>query len=267
MAKEDPSWLIEKHISEWALPKELFLSWLKWEPQLDFETIVIKSQADVEFFHVLNVDEKVFQQDEIKKGKIVIEKNMLQTDGFVGFSCFYNTIPETERELSFVVDFLKNGIQLSSIDLNTEIVRPIVAIDNISEQEIRVTPYNPVIPPLKFDLKSLGHGRILKLVPFIDFIQGKDMNVTIEQKVEKNEDTSLLFVPTTTIVTSKIIVRGKGIGMITMGYEYEDAVGNKYRTKLIDIPIELEHKVRVEIPINQELEGQNNKILLQPLVS
>ena len=49
MNTEIPSWLTEKYISKCALPQEVFLSWLKWDPQLDFDTIVIKSQADVEW--------------------------------------------------------------------------------------------------------------------------------------------------------------------------------------------------------------------------
>lgn len=264
---KDPSWLIEKHASKWALPNEEFLSWLKWEPSMEFETIVIKSEADVMFRHVLNVDERVFKQESMKNGKIIIEKDMLQVDGFIGFSCSYTVIPETERELSFVVDFLKNGIQLASIDLDTEIVRPIVAIDNISEQEIRITPQNPFVPPLKFELKSSGRGRIKNLVPFLEFFQGQGLSVTIEQKIEQNPNTSLLFVPTTTMIVPKILVRGKGIGMITMGYEYEDNLGNKYKTKLIEIPIELQQKERVEIPINQELEGQNTMLQLQPIIN
>ncbi|HKU33831.1 MAG TPA: hypothetical protein VJR22_08310 [Candidatus Nitrosotalea sp.] len=267
MAEDAPSWLIEKHISEFALPNEEFLSWLKWEPKMEFETIVIKSQPDVIFNHILNVDEKVFQQEGIKNGKIIIEKNMLQIDGFVGFSCFYNVIPETEIDLSFVVDFLQNGIKLSSIDLNTKIVRPLVAIDTVSEQEIRITQQNPIVPPLKFGLKNLSKARISTIVPFLEFVQGKDLSITTEQKMEKNNDTSLLFVPTTMVMRQKILVRGKGIGMITIGYEYVDNVGNKYKTKVISIPIELQQKERVEIPINQEIEGQNNLMQLQPIIN
>ena len=192
---------------------------------------------------------------------------MLQIDGFVGFTSVYTLIPEEERELSFAIDFVKNEKILESVDLKTKLIRPIVVVESDSEQNIMVTPNNPTIPKLSFTLNSKGSARILNLSPFIDFISSKNkkMEITIKQKIEKITDTSPLFVYSTEMSIPKFIVKGQGYGMISMGFQYNDAVGNKYESKLIDIPIRIEQKERLEIPISSELEGQSS-IVLEPRV-
>ncbi len=261
------SWIFEKHISNWSLPNEEILSWLKWDPNKVFDEIVIKSEADIKFLRILNVDEKIFKQKEINQGKAVIKKSMLQIEGFVGFTSVYTLVPEEERELSFVIDFVKDEKTFKSIELKTQLIRPIVAIEHDSGQGIMVTRNNPSIPKLRFRLNSKGKARILNLSPFIEFISvTKNMEITIKEKVEKIMDTSPLFVYSSERRIPKFIVKGLGYGMIAMGFEYNDAVGNKYSSKLIDIPIKIEEKEKLEIPISSEVKGQST-ILLEPKVS
>lgn len=264
MTKEQHSWLVEKHISKQALPGEEILSWLKWK-ELDFDKIIIKSEADLFFQRFLNVDEEIFKQEDLKKGKAVIDKQMLQIEGFIGFGCVYTAIPNNERELSFVVEFQKNEQIIDLIELKTKIIRPILTVESQSAESIIVDKYNPLIPSLGFRLLNKGTGRIINASPFIDF-QAKGMKIFIEEKIEKDTNTSPLFVYSTLQKIPKIIVNGKGFGMITLGFKYDDSIGNKYETKLVNIPIRIEQKERLEVPILSELEGQQ-ALLLKPKVT
>jgi len=257
--------IIEKHISEWALPKEDILSWLKWESNFDFDQLVIKLEADLQFLHILNVDDKVFKQKDIPNGKAVIDKDMLQISGFVGFTCIYNLIPESERELNFEIDFLKSNRIIDTISMKTNLIRPIVAIEHIPIEGIIISETNRQIPQLRFNLESKGRGRILNLSPFIQFVNAKAMQITMKQTRKKNEDTTPLFVASSEYIIPSFLIKGEGYGMITMGFEYQDSMGNKYESKLVDIPIHLQQKESLEVPISSDLEGQST-ILLEPTV-
>ena len=100
--------LIEKHISERALPGEGILSWIKWQDDFDFDRLDIKA-ADINFDRIFNVDASVFDQKTLKKGCATIGRDVLQIPDFVGFRCTYALVPETERELNFVIEFSKGG--------------------------------------------------------------------------------------------------------------------------------------------------------------
>ena len=258
--------IIESHISEWALPKEEILSWIKWEKDFDFDQIIIKAEADIILHRIINVDPEVLNQDGIKNGKVIIKKEDLQIDGFVGFGCYYELVPETERELSFDVDFNKNGKTLNTVNLKTNLIRPIISIENVTNNGIVVTKNNPVLPELSFKLVSQGKGRILNFSPFIEVVNAKDMEITLKQTTESIDNEKQLFVHSTEQVIPKFIVKGKGYGMISMGFQYFDALNNKYESKLIDIPIQIEQKEKLEIPIASDLKGQST-ILLEPKIS
>jgi hypothetical protein len=258
--------IIEKHISEWALPKEEILSWVKWESDFDFDQILIKAEADINLHRILNVEEEVLKQEDIKKGKAVIDKNMLQIDGFIGFGCFYELIPEQERELTFEIEFKKDDKIIETIPLKTNLIRPIVAVENLTNNGIVVTKERPMLPQLSFNLVSKGKARILNFAPFLELVNAKEMTITLEHTTQNIDDEKPLFVHSIQNIIPKIIVKGKGYGMITMGFEYFDAMGNKYESKLIDIPIHLEQKENLEVPISSDLKGQST-ILLEPKIS
>ena len=63
--------ILEKHISRWALPNEEILSWIKWDGSIDFDRIVIRSEADIDFKRILNVDASVFDQEKITEGEVI----------------------------------------------------------------------------------------------------------------------------------------------------------------------------------------------------
>jgi len=258
--------IIESHISEWALPKEEIVSWIKWEKDFDFDQIIIKTEADINLHRIINVEPEILKQEGIKNGKVVIAKTDLQIDGFIGFECFYELVPETERELSFEVEFNKNDKILNVVNLKTNLIRPIVTVENLAHTGIVITKDNPVLPEISFRIVSKGQGRILKLTPFIELVNAKDMKITIKQIVENVDDEKPLFVYSTEKVISKFMVEGKGYGMISMGYQYTDSMNNKYESKLIDIPIQIEQKENLEIPILSDLKGQST-ILLEPKIA
>ena len=71
------------------MPNEEIISWIKWDTFADFDQIIVRAEADIEFKRILNVDESVFKQEDIAKGKVVIDRNMLQIPGFVRFTSMY----------------------------------------------------------------------------------------------------------------------------------------------------------------------------------
>lgn len=258
--------IIEIHISEWALPREEILSWVKWEKGFEFDQIIIKTEADIDLHRLINVEPEILKQEGIKKGKAVINKADLLIDGFVGFGCFYELVPENERELSFEIEFNKDDKVLKIIHLKTNLIRPIVIVENLTNSGIVVKKDYPVLPKLSFRLVSKGKGRILNFSPFIEVVKAKGMEITLKQTTANIDDETPLFVYSTEKVIPKFIIKGKGYGMISMGYEYFDSMNNKYESKLIDIPIQIEQKENLEVPITSDLKGQST-ILLEPKIA
>ena len=118
---------------------------------------------------------------------------------------------------------------------------------------------------MSFNLVSKGEGRIFDFTPFIKVVSAKQMQITLKQIVENMNDETPLFVNSIQNVIHKIIVKGKGYGMNSIGFEYFDAKGNKYESRLIDIPIQIEEKENLEVPIASDLKGQST-ILLEPKI-
>jgi hypothetical protein len=62
--------------------------------------------------------------------------------------------------------------------------------------------------------------------------------------------------------------------MISVGYDYEDKMGNKYKTNLINVGINLQQKSSIKIPVTNDVAGNreeltliSNKELLVPIIS
>lgn len=260
------SWLGEKYITSQVLPKEQILSWIKWDPKVEFDTIIIKSEADVFFRRFLNVDEKIFKEQDVQKGKVVITKNLLQIPNFVGFEAYYNMVPEDERQLLFVIEFIHGNKSIDKVELVTEVIRPKVFIKHLSPAEISVTPEKRWIGSLHFTLENRGKARVTSIAPFIDVVKAKDMQVEIKEITERDTSDSFLFMPTTVRTVSKIIIKGFGYGMLSLGFEYEDALHNKYETKVSDIILDIKQKEKVEVPIASTIEGNQPALVLEPRV-
>ena len=256
--------IVEKHISEWALPGEKILSWIKWEENYDFDQILIKAEADINLHRVLNVEKKVLTQKSIRTGKAVIDREMLLIDGFVGFGCVYELVPEQERELTFEIEFVRNNETLETVPLRMNLIRPIIAVENLENCSIVMTRENPALPQLSISLANKGRGRVSNCTPFIKAVDTAGMQITLKQTAKKINDDAL-FVSSIPSIIPKIIVEGEGHGLVSVGFEYFDAIKNRYASKLIDIPIYIEQKQSLEIPIVCDLGEQ--PIVLEPKIS
>lgn len=268
-----PAWVLEKYITDHALPHERILSWIKWNPTIPVEKIIFKTEADVVFPVILNVSEEGLRNNEAKDGEITIEKQFIQIQGFIGFVAEYDKIPETSRKVNFLVDLITKEDTVQ-IELTTNIIRPELYMEG-DQRSIIVSGSTPIqIYPLNFKLNNRSKAFAAKLELVSHFTPTKNVQIKIENIVSKIKDENLLFVETNDEVTSKIFVRGQGYCMISIGYEYEDRIGNKYKTNLIDVAINLEQKTDIEIPLSNDVSGNNEELtlksekepLLQPII-
>ena len=268
----DSEWITESYISPRALPNELILGWVKWNTDISYDKILIKSDPDVDFQRILNVDEAVFKQSEItdsdvqfKNGTVEIEKDIVQVPGFVGFRVAYKLKPEDERELSFLIEFISNEKKIGSVELRTNLVRPKLTITEIPSEGIVVDEFVPILPSLSFTMKNTGHGEVQKLNPFLDVKswETKDMRIEVKNSNERNTNEDHVFVVTTTRNIPKIIIHGSGMGMISMGFEYYDKLNNKYETELVSVPLSMPKKESLEIPISSTISNKQT-LLLEP---
>ena len=266
--------ITESYMSPRVLPKEQILSWVKWDPSIEFDKIVIKSEPDLAFERILNVDIKVFEQTksienglvELEDGILEIDKKIIQVPGFIGFRALYNLVPEDERKLSFLVEFLHDDKIIDSVEMITDVVRPKLIIVEEPAQGIIVDQYSP-IPPLSFTLQNKGKGMVQELNPFLDVKswEMKSMKIQVKETKEQNTDETPVFVLTNLRYTSKIIIQGKGMGMMSMGFEYYDKMHNKYATELARIPLKIPQKETLEVPVTSNIEGKQ-MLLLEPKV-
>ncbi len=255
--------ILEKHISRWALPNEEILSWIRWDDSIDFDQIVIKSEADLKFVRILNVDAAVFDQKEIMRGKAIIDRDMLQIQGFVGFSCVYTLIPESERRLCFEVDFMNRGESMSTVSLTTDLIRPIVTIDEGCNR-IMLSDVVRTIPPIKFKLSNKGRAVILDPQPFVEFTNTQEMTIKIE--LIKEKIANALFVFSSEQMIPQFVINGSGSCVVAMGFKYKDAIGNEYESQSVEIQIHLPQREELQVPIASDLRGQPT-IVLNPVVS
>ena len=261
-----PMDILEQHISRWALPKEEIISWIKWDNFADIDQVVIRAEADIEFTRILNVDASVWEQKSLDDGKVVIGRDKLQIDGFVGFTSVYKLVPESERQLHFKVDFIKNEKLLKTISLSTDVIRPVIAIE-MKYDRIDMSDTTAPTSPAMFRLSNNGRARATELAPFIEFTNTKTMTITIKFIKEKIPyESTVPFVLTSEHVVPKFVLKGSGDTLFTMGFKFEDAVGNEYTSELARIPILKPEKKKVEIPIESRLEGQPT-IVLTPIGS
>lgn len=258
------NWIHEKYISKKALPNENVISWIKWDPNLTPKSIVLKFEADVIITHVLNVSEEALRDEEqFKSGKISIDKDHIQIPGFFGFTCVYDAIPETERTINFIVEFeFDDGNK--TIEYSTKIIRPILQFEE-SDYALTISPFTQNVTPLSIKLLNVGMGRPVNIKPFSEILETADMKIKIENITEKNKDESLVFVKTNKIHSPKIIMSGQGYGLLSFGYEYEDTMGNKYKSPLAGIAVNIEESQTVHVPITENLTKQQ-KIILQSTV-
>ena len=108
--------ITDKYISPKSLPAEPSSCWIKWKKGAVFDKIVLRHEADINVFRLFNIDEKIFECDNNDTGKIIIPKDMIQIDGFFGFSSYYTVTPPDERKISYEIDVISgNDIQTNPL--------------------------------------------------------------------------------------------------------------------------------------------------------
>lgn len=258
--------ILEQHISRWALPKEEIISWIKWDSSAGIDQVAIRAEADIEFTRILNVDASAWEQKNLDDGKVVIGRDKLQIDGFVGFTSVYKLVPESERQIHFKVDFIKNEKLLKTISLSSDVIRPVIAIE-MKHDRIDMSDTTAPTSPAMFELSNKGRAWATELEPFIEFTNTKTMTITVKFIKEKIPyESTVPFVLTSEHVVPKFVLKGSGDTLFTMGFKFKDAVGNEYTSELARIPILKPEKKKVEIPIETRLEGQPT-IVLTPIGS
>ena len=252
--------ILEQHISRWVLPNEEILSWIKWGPSVDFDQVVIRSKADIEFTRILNVDVSVFGQEGVAKGEVIIDRDMLQIPGFVGFTSAYRPVPESERQICFEVAFVKSGKCVETVSLNTSVIRPVIEIE--MERGIDVSGTVSPVPPATFKLLNKGKARAMDLAPFIEPTDTGSMTITIEHTKEKIPyDPDTPFAPALEQVVPKFALTGSGNTLLALGFKFKDVIGNDYTTETVTIPVTKPKKRNAEVPIESILSGQPAMVL------
>lgn len=252
--------ILEQHISRWVLPNEEIISWIKWDASADFDQIVIRTEADIEFNRILNVDESVFKQEGIVEGRVVIDRNMLQIPGFMGFTSAYKLVPESERQICFEVDFIKNKRRLKKIVLSTYVIRPVIVIE--SEPSIDVSEAMPSMSPATFRLSNKGRAPATDLTPFVELINQDTMTITIKhmkEKIPHAPDTP--FVYASEQIVPKFALKGSGNALFSTGFRFKDIIGNEYTSELVKVTVNKPGKKKVEVPIESILKGQPAMLL------
>jgi hypothetical protein len=172
-------WVVEQYISPWILPNEQILGWVKWDPKIEIARLEIRSEADILFLRIMNVAERVLDQ-ELSKGIILIDKKDMEIPGYVGFEAVYTKIPSSERDLRFVIKFIQPTKETNQLELLTKLIRPNIAIEDVSTTEIESTALNPQPRPLSFVLKKIGYADMMNLRPFIKTYEGKNLKITVD---------------------------------------------------------------------------------------
>ena len=247
----------ERCLSPQILPREQASGWIKWKKGVDFEKLILRYEADVKIFRLFNVDEEIFKGEEEWKGKIEIPKSMIQIDGFFGFTAYYNTIPESEREVSYNIDII-NEDSIQTISLSNIVTRPMIEVEKATPEQFLISTVSPPPEPLSMSLKSKGTATIHNLSFFIDFITSDQLKVKITKTRSKESEVSFSSSPT---VSQTIEINGKGNGMIRIGAEYFDDLNTKYSDVLHEIPIMVEQKQNQSIPVAHKISERGTQLL------
>jgi len=101
----------------------------------------------------------------------------------------------------------------------------------------------------------------INLQPFVDVLNTNNMKIQIQSKTEMIKDESLVFVKTNQITSPQIKVAGVGYGMLSMGFEYEDAMGNSYKSPLANLSISINEKQVLQVPITENISALTMPIL------
>ena len=247
-AQNNPTSITEKYISPYALPNEQTTSWLKWKEDFVFDTLVLRTEADVRMIRFLNTSQDVYEMNpDPFKGEYIIKNSWLAVKNFFGFQCYYSHIPETDRKIAFHIDFILDGKVTLPIELDIDIIVPNLVLKTSSKNEFVITEYEREYS-FNFYLEHIGKAAVKHTRGFIEIVRGsKDLNIEViaEGSVLVLQDSS---------VDQSITITGTGYAMIRIGYEYEDYNENKYTTNTLDFILNKRIKEKSSIPIKKTMQ-------------
>lgn len=267
-AESEGSWLIEKHISPWVLPKEQIVGFVKWRPEMEISEVSIRAPENIRIVRLFDVDENLFAEYPPDSLRFTISQARLQIPGFVGFEAFYETIPDGELDLTFQIDLTFRHLERQTINLATDVIRPVVSSSQ-QTLEIFSSPERPDPKGIQIALTNKGKAEILEesLEPFIEIMQGKELKIQVSSFEDRYGIGDKLFVKSNKRTSAKIMISGKGYGMIRLGFNYSDRLGNRYKSSLLDVLVTVKERKAVEIPIGNTVMGVGEPTpILEPAV-
>lgn len=243
------------------MPKEQSSGWIKWKKGEDLDKIVLRFEADVEIMRLFNIDEEIFEDQNKWKGKVTIPKDMIQVDGFFGFTSYYTKVPTTERKISYEIDII-SGNKIQTIHLENIVTRPMIEVLKATPDRIHISKFSPQSEPFSMKIKSAGTASLHNLSYFLEFRSNDELKVEITTpKKMKSKEMSL---KDEQLTSQNIVIKGKGNGMIIMGANYYDDYNTKYEDILYEIPIIVEQQQYQTIPISQQIKKQETQLLTIP---
>ena len=244
----------DQYITQAVLPKEQASCWLKWNKEAEFDKIIVRYEADISIFTLFNIDTEIFDDQDKWKGRVEIPKSMIQLNGFFGFTAYYTTIPENERDVSYAIDFVKENT-VQTISFTNKITIPKVEIVKLSYDKLTLSSISPPPPPLVMDLKSGSNAAVNDLGLTINISGGKNL------KVKSTKHKSYVDFMKQTTKIQDIEFSGQGNGQITISVKYSDDVGNKYSKVLQEIPIVVENNQTQTLPISHTMEKNLTELI------
>jgi len=252
--------ILEKYISPWVLPKETIVSRICWIPSKEIQRIELKCPKEAE------IDLPTVETWKQTKEGVAFGIEALELTDKLTFVSKINTVPkEIETKKSFIIRFLdENDNVLSKETLQTRIIRPMLAFENISPRRIQLTK-DRLEALVKLELKVLGWGDVRKIRPeikvdssFLEIVQFKPTFVTeanpfLDMHIEEYLD--------------RVIAKKAGKTTLSIAFVYEDRIGNVYRTdvNLISISIEKTIGITPEILVENKVSlGDQERIISHP---
>jgi len=260
--------VVEKYISPWVIPGEKILGYVKWNPGCELKRAEIRAPENTDVRRILNVGAGVFANHAAGSPSYVITKDQIQVEGFMGFEAVYMRLPETEVKATFEVTIVFEDMRKEQVALTAEVIRPLLTSIKPSV-EILSSRESPKPGAIMVGIVNAGKGDVLEgsLKPFIETIQGKELKIQIETHEEKYGIGDTLFVEDNQRSSSKIVINGRGYGMIRLGFSYSDRLGNVYKNGLLDVMVTVEDKKTLEVPLGDAMVSAGGPFpVLQPPV-
>ncbi len=243
------------------MPTEYSSCWIKWKKGVTFDKIILRYEADIDIHRLFNIDDKVFDSKDKWSGKITIPKNVIQVDGFFGFTSYYTEIPADERKISYAVDIV-SGNNVQTIHFENVVTRPMLEVVKATPDHIQISKCSSHVEPFSMKMKNIGNAALHNLSYFIEFTTTDKL--TVELTTETDPKSKEITLKPEQMTAQKLTIKGKGNGLIRMGAEYYDDYNAKYEDIFKEIPIIVEEEELQTVPISEQIEKQETELLTIP---